>query len=51
MKIMILAALTVLSLGMGAAYAQGVPSGAAPQTNLHQPAPVTSGFDADWANG
>jgi hypothetical protein len=51
MKIMILAALAALSLGVGAANAQSVPSGAAPQTGIHQPAPITGGFDADWANG
>ena len=51
MKTMILAALAVLSLGIGSAYAQSVPSGAASRTGTHQPAPITSGFDADWANG
>jgi hypothetical protein len=51
MKTMILAALAALSLGIGSAYAQGVPAGAAPQAATHQTAPVTSGFDADWGNG
>jgi hypothetical protein len=51
MKTLILAAFAALSLGVGAANAQSVPSSAAPQTGIHQSAPLTSGFDADWANG
>jgi hypothetical protein len=42
MKTMIFAALTLLTLSIGSAYAQ---------PNSHQPAPSLQTFDAGWANG
>jgi hypothetical protein len=51
MKTFILAAFATLSLSVGMAHAQSVPSNVAPHTATHEQVPATSSFDADWGNG